>query len=216
MSKYRELFFLKPLNLYVRPVSGTFMWNLDPKPSCGTLMRKSIYVKLLYGTFMTNLFAKCLCGTSGTWIILWSLSLEPWNLYLWNLGTCESGTLRNLTLYVQPEPLRVQPFYGTLGNVNLAWCGTLGNFYLEWNLGEPGARFRAAAPNHFVGRTPGFASCWGTKQEDFTSQSNPLFCPAQLLNVSLYTTCFSRCSRFWIFELYSIVPDLLAECQKAK
>ena len=42
---YRAIF-LKPLNLYVRPVSGTFvwnlltlMWNLDPKPLCGTYMR---------------------------------------------------------------------------------------------------------------------------------------------------------------------------------
>ena len=47
-SKYRAIF-LKPLNFYVRPVSGTFMWNLlalmwnlAPKPSCGTLTRKSL------------------------------------------------------------------------------------------------------------------------------------------------------------------------------
>ena len=60
---------------------------------------------------MTNLFAKRLCGTSGTWIILWNLSLKPWNLILWNLGTCKSGTFM---------------------------C----------NLGKPGSRFRAAAPNH--------------------------------------------------------------------
>ena len=40
-----ELFFLKPLHLYVRPVSGTFVrslltfkWNLDPKPLCGTFI----------------------------------------------------------------------------------------------------------------------------------------------------------------------------------
>ena len=86
------MFFLKPLNLYVRPVSGTFawnlltlMWNLDPKPLCETFMW-NLYVKLLSGTFMTNVFAKR----------LWNLSLEPWNLYLWNLGTSKSGTFRKL------------------------------------------------------------------------------------------------------------------------
>ena len=41
------------------------MWNLDPKPSCGTFTR-NLYVKFLSGTFMTNLFAKGLCGTF-TW-----------------------------------------------------------------------------------------------------------------------------------------------------
>ena len=24
---------------------------------------------------------------------MWNLSLEPWNLYLWKLGTCKSGTV---------------------------------------------------------------------------------------------------------------------------
>ena len=56
---------------------------------------------------MTNLFAKRLCRT-----FMWNfgnlshsvdLSLEPWSLYLWNLGTCKSGTFTwNLG---KPEPL---------------------------------------------------------------------------------------------------------------
>ena len=95
---------LKPLNLFVWPVSGTFAWNLDPKLLCGTFMR-NLYVKLVSGTFITNLFAKGLCGT-----------------FLWNLGTylCGTwklvrveplcGTLGNLTLYVEPAKLlRVEP-----------------------------------------------------------------------------------------------------------
>ena len=80
-------YFLKPLN-HVRPVSGTFvwnllnlMWNLDPKPLCGTSMR-DLYVKLLSRTFRTPV-----CKT-----FMWNLSLEPWKLYLWNLGTCKCET----------------------------------------------------------------------------------------------------------------------------
>ena len=70
----------------------TLMWNLDLKPLCGAFTQ-NLYVKLLSRTFMTNLFAK-------PSIILWNLSLEPWNLYLWNL-----------------ELLRVEPVCGTLGNL---------------------------------------------------------------------------------------------------
>ena len=137
--------FLKPLNLYVRPVSGTFMWNLltlmwslDLKPLCGILFG-NLYVKLLSGTFMTNLlrniYLEPLCGTSGTWIILWNLSMEPWNLFLWNPGTCESGTFMwNLG---EPELLRVEPWWGT--------CTFMSETYVEpsW-----GTWFPAAAPNH--------------------------------------------------------------------
>ena len=64
----------------------------------------NLYVKLLSGTFMTNVFAKRLCGP-----------------FLWNLGTyiCGTwelvrveplcGTVGNLTLYVEPELIRVEP-----------------------------------------------------------------------------------------------------------
>ena len=104
-SKYRAIF-LKPLNLYVRPASGTFMWNLLTlmwnlalKPLCGTFTR-NLYVKLLSGTFMTNLFAKRLCETfmwnfgdlnhsvepfSGT---LEPLFVEPWKTWTFKSGTC--------------------------------------------------------------------------------------------------------------------------------
>ena len=58
-------------------------------------------------------------------------------------STLQSGTFMwNL---VEPELLRMEPLCGTLWNLN----------FLEWNRGtfmqnpaEPGARFRAAAPNH--------------------------------------------------------------------
>ena len=119
----------KPLRLNVELFSETFQslcstcisnlyvehFNHDVEPwseiLCGTSTRK-LCVRLLSGTFMTNLFAKRFCetlmrcGTLGTWIILWNFSLEPWNLYLWNLGTCKSenlfGTLGILNLYVEP------------------------------------------------------------------------------------------------------------------
>ena len=113
-SKY-TVFFLTPLNLYVRPVSGTFMWNrltlmwnLDLKPLCSTFTR-NLYVKFFSGAFMTNLVLQ----TSRTWIILWSLSL-------WKLVRVEPfcGTWGNLTLYVEPELLRMEPLFGTLGNLN--------------------------------------------------------------------------------------------------
>ena len=61
----------------------SLMWNLGPKPLCGTFLR-NLYVKLLSGTFMTNLFPKRLCGT-----------------FLWNLGTCICGTWE----LVRVEPL---------------------------------------------------------------------------------------------------------------
>ena len=89
----------------------TLMWNLDPKPLCGTFMR-NLYVKLLFGTGRPNLLAKRLCET-----------------FLWNLGTFICGTwelvrveplsgiLGNLTLYVEPEILRVEPLCGTFGNL---------------------------------------------------------------------------------------------------
>ena len=112
-----ELFCLKPLNLYVRPVSGTFMWNLlalmwnlVSKPSCGTFTRKTLceaFIRNLH----TNLFAKRLCGTF-MWnfgnLNLWNLSLEPSNLYLWNLGTCKSGTV--MCILGEPEFFRVEPW----------------------------------------------------------------------------------------------------------
>ena len=51
-----ELFCLKPLNLYVRPI---LMWNVEPRSetfmcSSGTFMRKSL-CEVLSGTFMTTL-----------------------------------------------------------------------------------------------------------------------------------------------------------------
>ena len=80
-----ERCFLKPLNLSVRPVSGTnvepwsetFMWNLHAESLCEALIRK--------------LHDKPFCETF-TYIRMWNLSLELWNLFLWNLRTCKSGT----------------------------------------------------------------------------------------------------------------------------
>ena len=114
-----ELFFLKRWNLYVRPVSGivwnllSLMWNLDPKPFCGTFMQ-NLYVKLFFGTFI-NPFAKRLCGT------FYVELREPKSFrgtFQRNLGTfiCGTwvrvkplcGTLGNLILYVEPELLRVE------------------------------------------------------------------------------------------------------------
>ena len=60
---------------------------------------------------------------------------EPWNLYLWNLGTCKSGILRNRTLYVEPELLRVESLRGTW---TFMWNqGTFKSGTCMWNLGEP-------------------------------------------------------------------------------
>ena len=107
-----ELFLLKPLNLYVRPVSGTFMWNLlalmwnlDPKSSCGTFMRKS-----LCEVFIRNFHDKPFCKT-----FMWNLYVELreaesfCGTFLWNLGTFICGTW---------ELVRVEPLCRTLGNLN--------------------------------------------------------------------------------------------------
>ena len=127
--------FLEPLNLYVRSVSGTsmwnflaLMWNLDPKPSCGT--------------FLPNLHDKPFCETF-MWTFMWDFgnlnhSVEPfpatlglvrvepcgtWTFnsgtFMWKLGEPQlykSGTFRwNL---VEPELVTVEPLCGTLGNLN--------------------------------------------------------------------------------------------------
>ena len=76
-SKYKAIFLIL-LNLYVRPVSGTsmwnlltLMWNLDPKPSCGTFMRKSLCEAVIRNLHdkpfcETFIYVEPLCGTSGT------------------------------------------------------------------------------------------------------------------------------------------------------
>ena len=72
-SKCRAIF-LKPLNLYVRPVSGTLMWNililmwnLDLKPLCG-----NFYVEPLCEAFIRDLHDKPFCET----FIMWNLYVE--------------------------------------------------------------------------------------------------------------------------------------------
>ena len=134
-----ELSFLKPLNLYVRTVSGTFkwnlltlMWNLDLKPLCGTFTR-NLYTEPLCEVFIRNLHAKPFAKRFGR-TFMWNFgnlnhSVEPRNPYLWNLGTCKSGTLMwNLG---EPELLRVEPLMWNLGELELLrvepQCETLGN-----------------------------------------------------------------------------------------
>ena len=83
---------------------------------------------------MANLFAKRLCGT-----FLWSFA--TFICGTWELVRVEPlcGSLRNLTLYVEPEPLRVEHVCETLGTLELLrvqpLCGTLGNLNLYM---EPG------------------------------------------------------------------------------
>ena len=142
-SKYRAIF-LKPLNLYVRPVSGTFMWNLLTlmcnlalKPWCGTFTR-NLYVKLLSGTFTTNLFAKRLCET-----FVWNFgdlnhSVEPFSATLEPLFV-EPGNFKEWNRYVEPS--------GT-------WTFKSGT--LMWNLEKPAPLWeliRVPKPTHvcFVG-----------------------------------------------------------------
>ena len=67
-------------DLYLEPFMWnllTLMWNLDPKPSCGTFLRKSL-CEASWQTFLWNVCVEPLGGTSGTWIIPWNLFLQPW------------------------------------------------------------------------------------------------------------------------------------------
>ena len=115
-SKY-GVFFLKPLNLYVRPVPGTFMWNLltlmwnlDLKPLCGTFTR-NLSVKFLSGTFMTNLSRNVYVEN------LYVELREPelfCGTFLRNRGTFICGTW---------ELVKVEPL-----------CGTWGTWPSMWNL----------------------------------------------------------------------------------
>ena len=108
-SKYRVIF-LKPLNLFVRPVSGTFMWNLltlmwnlDPKPSCGTFMQKSLceaFIRNLHDkpfceTFMWNLYVK----------LWWLLRVEPLSLR----GTRHSALMHFVRLHYTREHETLNP-----------------------------------------------------------------------------------------------------------
>ena len=93
---------------------------------------------------------------------------RTWELVRMELILC--GTLGNLTLFLEAELLRVEPLYGTLGNLNLEKDpGTFGSETCIWNLGEPEllraeplwqlgepGRFRAAwkNPKLFLGKKP--------------------------------------------------------------
>ena len=125
--------YLEPLWETFEPWCGTLIWNLCAEPLCEAFIR-NLHDKPFCETFI---YVEPWCGTSGTWIILWNLSLEPWNLYLWNLGTCKRGTfiLGNLTLYVEPELLRVEHLCGTLGNPSL-YLETFQSATCMWTLGE--------------------------------------------------------------------------------
>ena len=124
---------MEPFNLDVEPWSETIVRNLYEEPLCEAFIR-NLHDKPFCEMFMWNLYAP-LCGTS------WDLFLEPWNLYLWNLGTRKSGTCTwNLG---ELELLRVEPW----GNLNFwewnlyvepwgAWTFTSGTF-MSWKLGEP-------------------------------------------------------------------------------
>ena len=186
-----ELFFLKPLNLYVRPVSGTFvwnlltlMWNLDPKPLCGIFMW-SFYPEPSWQTFLRNVYVDSFSETlepliCGTWELvrveplcetLGSLRVEHLCGTLGTLNwTFKSGTLMwNLgkpEWNIHVEPWGPWTFKGAIFMWNL---GKL-NLYVE--LGEPGSRFWAAAPNHpeaLLEEPQAFrASCWGKKRGLFS------------------------------------------------
>ena len=154
----------EPLNLFVRPLSESESWAgtwepLSVESSCGTFepLCMPLFVKALWGTFIWNLWAfeplgrfcaepLCVEPLSDTFIptCMWNLRLET---------LCEIFIMENLCvkpLYHYQEPL----------------SGSLEILSMEplWNLGEPGARFWAAAPNHsetVVARSQAFYSLLG-------------------------------------------------------
>ena len=76
------------------------MWNLDPKPSCGTFTRKSLwsfYPEPSWQTFLRNVYVEPLCGTSGTWTFK-SVA------FLCNLGTFIYGTWELVRVEPHVEP----------------------------------------------------------------------------------------------------------------
>ena len=87
----------------------------------------------------------------------WTLYVEPWGTWTFKSGTFmwtfKSGTV--MSHLGEPELSKVEPLCGTLGNPNFK-SGIMRNLgepeFLRVeplrNLGEPGSRFRAAAPNH--------------------------------------------------------------------
>ena len=86
-----ELLSLKPLNLYVRPVSGTFMWTFSPW--CGTLIW-NLCAEPLRGTFMWSFYPELSWQTFLRNVYVEPLFVEPWETwtFMCNQRTFKSGT----------------------------------------------------------------------------------------------------------------------------